>query len=220
MLGATFDEDRGCWRVQTESRGSRGEVSARFLINASGVLTTPKLPDIAGVDTFAGVRIHTARWDHSQDLTGKRVAVIGTGASAVQVIPEIAPAVSSLTVFQRTPIWCFPKFDMPLPSPARWAMRLPAARRCNDWSVRPTSRRPSRSRRSTSRCFPWPSGWRLPGGRFCRQVHDPQLREQLTPRYAPGCKRPGFHNSYLSTFNRDNVTLVVDPIDRITPPGS
>ena len=113
------------WRVQTDPGG---EVTARFLISASGVLTVPKLPDIDGVDSFAGVTMHTARWDHSQDLTGKRVAVIGTGASAVQVIPEIAPIVKQLTVFQRTPIWCFPKFDVPLPAPARWAMRIPGGK--------------------------------------------------------------------------------------------
>ena len=105
-----------------------GEVTARFLLNASGVLTVPKLPDIDGVDSFGGTIMHTARWDHSQDLTGKRVAVIGTGASAVQVIPEIAPIVKELTVFQRTPIWCFPKFDVPLPTLAHWALRLPGAK--------------------------------------------------------------------------------------------
>jgi hypothetical protein len=84
--------------------------------------------DIAGVDGFAGITMHTARWDHSQDLTGKRVAIIGTGASAVQVIPEIAPIVAQLNVFQRTPIWCMPKLDVPLPAAARWAMRIPGGK--------------------------------------------------------------------------------------------
>lgn len=88
----------------------------------------PKLPDIDGVGSFAGVTMHTARWGHGQDLAGKRVAIIGTGASAVQVIPEIAPIVERLTVFQRTPIWCFPKLDVPLPAPVRAAMRVPGAR--------------------------------------------------------------------------------------------
>ncbi len=104
-------------------------VTARFLVNASGVLTMPNLPDIDGVDSFAGVTMHTARWDHDLDLTGKRVAIIGTGASAVQVIPEIAPIVERLTVFQRTPIWCFPKPDVPLsPTAARALMRLPGGK--------------------------------------------------------------------------------------------
>ena len=96
-------------------------MTARFLINAGGVLTTPNLPDIDGVDGFAGVTMHTARWDHAQDLAGKRVAIIGTGASAVQVIPEIAPIVEQLTVFQRTPIWCFPEARRAAADPARAA---------------------------------------------------------------------------------------------------
>jgi cyclohexanone monooxygenase len=125
VLAAEFDDEHSLWRVQTDPGG---EVTARFLISASGVLTVPKLPDIDGVDCFDGVIMHTARWDHSQDLTGKRVAIIGTGASAVQVIPEIAPIVSHLTVFQRTPIWCFPKLDVPLPAVARWAMRIPGGK--------------------------------------------------------------------------------------------
>lgn len=217
VLAAEFDEERGWWRVQTDPGGP---VTARYLINASGVLTTPNLPDIAGVDTFAGVTIHTARWDHSQDLTGKRVAVIGTGASAVQVIPEIAPKVSSLTVFQRTPIWCFPKFDVPLAAPIRWAMRMPGGkslqRLVSQAYVEATF--PIAAQYFT--VFPLAKRMESAGRAYLRrQVHDPDLRKKLTPRYAVGCKRPGFHNSYLSTFNRDNVHLVVDPIDRITPAG-
>ncbi|MBO0880049.1 MAG: NAD(P)/FAD-dependent oxidoreductase, partial [Mycobacterium sp.] len=94
VLGAEFDDERSMWRVQTDPGG---DVTARFLINATGLLTVPNLPDIDGVDSFGGVTMHTARWDHAQDLTGKRVAVIGTGASAIQVIPEIAPIVKQLT---------------------------------------------------------------------------------------------------------------------------
>ena len=88
VAAAVFDDDSDSWRVDLESGES---LTARFLVNASGVLTVPKPPDIAGVGDFAGLTMHTARWDHDQDLTGKRVAIIGTGASAVQVIPEIAP---------------------------------------------------------------------------------------------------------------------------------
>lgn len=217
VASAEFDEEHGWWRVRTDPGG---EITARFLINASGVLTTPNLPDIPGVDTFSGVTIHTARWDHSQDLTGKRVAVIGTGASAVQVIPEIAPIVASLTVFQRTPIWCFPKFDVPLAAPMRWAMRLPGGmalqRLASQAFVEATF--PIAAQYFT--VFPLAKRMEAAGRAYLRrQVHDPVVREQLTPSYAVGCKRPGFHNTYLSTFNRDNVHLVVDPIDRITPTG-
>ena len=214
VLGVSFDDDADLWRVELDS----GEtVTARFLINASGALTIPKPPDIDGVDSFVGVTMHTARWDHSQDLTGKRVAIIGTGASAVQVIPEIASAVEKLTVFQRTPIWCFPKFDVPLSRAARWAMRIPGGKSLHRWI----------SQAYVELTFPIaahyftlnPFAKRMDeGGKayLRRQVHDPVVRDKLTPRYAVGCKRPGFHNTYLSTFNRSNVELVTEPIERIT----
>jgi cation diffusion facilitator CzcD-associated flavoprotein CzcO len=180
----------------------------------------PNLPDIDGVDGFAGITMHTARWDHSQDLSGKRVAIIGTGASAVQVIPAIAPIVDKLVVFQRTPIWCMPKLDVPLPAPARWAMRIPGGKviqrllsqayveltftiSAQYYTVFPLARRAEKMGRAYLR----------------REVHDPEVREKLTPRYAVGCKRPGFHNTYLSTYNRDNVELVTEPIDEVTGSG-
>ncbi len=215
VLDAEFDDERSLWRIHTDPDG---EITARFLVNASGVLTVPNLPDIDGVDSFAGLTLHTARWDHNQDLTGKRVAVIGTGASAVQLIPEIAPIATQVTVFQRTPIWCFPKFDVSMPRPARWAMRLPAVlgaqRLASQAFVEATFPIPAQY----FTVFPL-AKWMETAGRgyLRRQVHDPEVREQLTPRYAVGCKRPGFHNSYLSTFNRDNVRLVTEPIDKITP---
>ncbi|AQT80474.1 monooxygenase [Mycolicibacterium litorale] len=217
VLGAAFDEAHDLWRVQLDSGD---EVTARFLINASGVLTIPKLPDIDGVDSFAGITMHTARWDHGQDLTGKRVAIVGTGASAVQVIPEIAPIVASLTVFQRTPIWCFPKADLPISRTARWAMRVPGGKSvqrlvsqayveltfplaAHYFTVNPMARKMSDVGKAYLR----------------KQVDDPVVRAKLTPRYAVGCKRPGFHNTYLSTFNRDNVALVTDPIEKVTGSG-
>jgi cation diffusion facilitator CzcD-associated flavoprotein CzcO len=215
VVGAVFDEAENMWRVELDT----GEVvTARFLVNASGVLTVPNLPDIDGVDSFGGITMHTARWDHSQDLTGKRVGIIGTGASAVQVIPEIAPIVNHLIVFQRTPIWCFPKLDISLPKPSRWAMRLPggkaAQRLLSQTYVEVTF--PLAAQYFT--VFPLAKRMEAAGKAYLRkQVDDPVLRDKLTPRYAVGCKRPGFHNTYLSTFNRDNVELVTDPIDKIMP---
>jgi cation diffusion facilitator CzcD-associated flavoprotein CzcO len=214
VLGIEFDDERALWRVHTDPGG---EVTARFVVNASGVLTVPKLPDINGVDSFGGTIMHTARWDHSQDLSGKRVAVIGTGASAVQLIPEIAPIVKELTVFQRTPIWCFPKFDVPLPKLAHWLLRVPGGRTLHRLI----------SQAYVEVTFPLPAQyftvyplakWMASVGRaYLRlQVRDPVVRKQLTPQYSIGCKRPGFHNSYLSTFNRDNVRLVTEPIDTVT----
>jgi cyclohexanone monooxygenase len=217
VLAAEFDDEQNLWRVQVDPGG---EMTTRFLVSASGVLTVPKLPDIDGVDFFDGVTMHTARWDHSQDLTGKRVAVIGTGASAVQVIPEIAPIVKQLTVFQRTPIWCFPKLDVPLPAPARWAMRVPGGkvvqRLASQAFVEATF--PIAAHYFT--VFPLAKRMEALGLAYLRQqVRDPVVREKLTPKYAVGCKRPGFHNGYLATFNRDNVRLVTEPIDKITPTG-
>jgi cation diffusion facilitator CzcD-associated flavoprotein CzcO len=217
VLSADFDDEDGLWRIRTDPGGV---VTARFMINAGGVLTVPKLPDIDGVDSFAGPTIHTARWDHDQDLTGKRVAIIGTGASAVQVIPEIAPKVEHLTVFQRTPIWCLPKFDVPLPLLARWAMRVPGGmavqRLLSQAYVELTF--PLSAQFFT--VFPLAKRGEALGKAFLRrEVKDPVVRDKLTPRYAVGCKRPGFHNTYLSTFNRDNVQLVTEPIDKITGSG-
>ncbi|BBZ44670.1 flavin-containing monooxygenase [Mycobacterium parmense] len=214
VISAEFDDERAVWRVRTDRHG---ELTARFVISACGVLTVPNLPDIDGVDSFGGITMHTARWDHSQDLAGKRVAIVGTGASAVQVIPEIAPIVKQLTVFQRTPIWCFPKFDVALPAPARWAMRLPGgnvvARLASQAFVELTF--PISAQYFT--VFPLAKRMESAGlGYLRRQVRDPAVRERLTPRYAVGCKRPGFHNGYLATFNRDNVRLVTEPIDKIT----
>jgi len=215
VLSAEFDDERSLWRVQTDPGG---ELTARFLISASGVLTVPKLPDIDGVDSFAGITMHTARWDHTQDLAGKRVAVIGTGASAVQIIPEIAPIVSQLTVFQRTPIWCFPKLDVPLPAPARWAMRIPGGKVVQRLISQAFVELTFAVAAQYFTVFPLAKRMRSAGLAYLRQqVHDPTVREQLTPHYAVGCKRPGFHNTYLATFNRDNVRLVTEPIDKITP---
>lgn len=217
VTGAVFDDDTALWRLDLEDGDA---LTARFLINASGVLTVPKLPDIDGVDSFAGVTMHTARWDHTQDLTGKRVAIIGTGASAVQVIPEIAPIVKQLSVFQRTPIWCLPKFDVPLPAPARWAMRIPGGKAIQRWLSQAYVEVTFPISAQYASVFPLAKrGEKLGRAYLKREVRDPLVREKLTPRYAVGCKRPGFHNTYLSTYNRANVELVTEPIDKITGSG-
>ena len=217
VLRADFDEENDLWRVSTDPGGV---VTARFLVNAGGVLITPKLPDIDGVDSFAGLTMHTARWDHDQDLTGKRVAIIGTGASAVQVIPEIAPIVEQLTVFQRTPIWCLPKPDVPLPRAARIAMRIPGGKTIQRLLSQAYVELTFPLAAQYFTLNPMAKNMSKIGEAYLRkQVEDPEVRDKLTPRYAVGCKRPGFHNTYLSTFNRDNVELVTEPIDKITGSG-
>ncbi|WP_227984076.1 flavin-containing monooxygenase [Nocardia spumae] len=218
VTAAEFDENAAVWTLHTDD-GDR--LTARYVVGATGVLTRPKLPDIPGVESFSGLTMHTSRWDHEQSLRGKRVAIIGTGASAVQIVPSIAPEVEHLTVFQRTPIWCLPRPDSALPSPARWALRyLPGGQAISRLA----------SQAFVELTFPLSAhyystlplaklGERSGLAHLRRQVRDPEVRDKLTPRYALGCKRPGFSNDYLPTFNRDNVTLETDPIAEITPTG-
>ncbi|MCE5289719.1 MAG: NAD(P)/FAD-dependent oxidoreductase [Nocardiaceae bacterium] len=214
VISAHFDEAANLWRIET----SGGRVSARHLIHAGGPLSRPKRPDIAGLDSFAGPTMHTARWDHRVDLRGKRVAIIGTGASAVQIIPEIARDVAHLTVFQRTPIWCMPKFDAPIPGPARWALkRVPGveavSRLASDAFVEATF--PILAH--YHKLIPGTSVLETAGRAYIKQqVKDPVVAAKLTPKYALGCKRPSFHNSYLQTFNRSNVALETGSITRIS----
>jgi cyclohexanone monooxygenase len=219
VQSAAFDDASCVWRLAT-STGE--EISARFVISACGVLTRPVHPEIPGIDEFAGVMMHTARWDHTEDLSGKRVGIIGTGASAVQVIPAIATVVEHLTVFQRTPIWCMPKLDRSLRGLVpRLLIGMPGG---------PVLTRLA-SQAFVELTFPIPAHYHgvLPGfspvieglaRRYLRQqVHDPVVRDKLTPRYGLGCKRPSFHNEYLATYNRDNVYLETEPIVRIFPLG-
>ena len=183
-------------------------------------MITPKLPDIDGVDYFAGITMHTARWDHDQDLTGKRVAdhrhrrIRRAGHSGDRADRQAAQRLSAHA-------------DLVLPQVRRTAAARWRAGRCG-------SRRQDRPAPAQSglRRGDVPAAGavlhRLPDGQARRgaaraylrqQVDDPVVRDKLTPRYAVGCKRPGFHNTYLSTFNRDNVELVTEPIDKITGSG-
>jgi cation diffusion facilitator CzcD-associated flavoprotein CzcO len=205
VTAAEWDDERDLWRLETDA----GPVVARHVVGATGVLTKPKPPEIRGVEDFAGTTMHTARWDDGIDLQGKRVAVVGTGASAVQLIPSIAPVVGELTVFQRTPIWCLPKPDGPLPSAMRTVLRrVPGA----SWAFR------AAAQAYVEVTFPLAAHYagvvpiaksseRLALSHLRRSVEDPVVRDKLTPRYGLGCKRPGFSNDYLPAFNRPNVHL-------------
>jgi cation diffusion facilitator CzcD-associated flavoprotein CzcO len=214
-----WDEEEHIWRLTLN--GER-EVTARFVVSAIGAFVDPKPVEIEGLDAFEGKIIHSARWDHDYDLTGKRVAIVGTGASAVQIIPEIAPKVAQLDVYQRTPIWVGPKFDPPIPEPLRQLFRrVPVVQKLSfevataitefflinivlhydrlPFLVRAVER--------SNKQF------------LARQVHDPELREKLTPDYDFGCKRPSVSNVYLKTFNRPNVKLITDRLERATATG-
>lgn len=218
VVAATFDDETHLWRLDTADGWS---MTARFVVGATGVLTQPKPPDIAGLSGFRGTIMHTARWDHGVDLRGKRVAVVGTGASAVQVIPSIAPDAGHLTVFQRTPIWCLPKPDAALPEPARLALRrLPGAKRLSRLASQALVELTFPLAAHFHKLLPTAgAGERIGRAHLRRAVKDPETREKLTPRYALGCKRPSFSNDYLRTFNRDDVTLETTSIDAITETG-
>lgn len=218
VTAAEWMDDAGHWRISAVGPSGDVTLTATFVVNACGILSRPNLPDIEGVGDFDGITMHTSRWDHNQDLRGKRVAIIGTGASAVQIIPAIAPEVAELTVFQRTPIWCMPKPDFPLGVPIRWCLKhLPFAQ-ATTWLL---------SQTFVEATFPVPAHYegrlhlRKPAEKLAlaylrSQVKDPVTRSKLTPEYGIGCKRPSFHNSYLATFNRANVHLETSPITRIT----
>ncbi|EWC58697.1 Cyclohexanone monooxygenase [Actinokineospora spheciospongiae] len=217
--GAEWDDTAKHWAV----RFTGGEtVHARYLLTATGFLSQPKKPDIPGVDDFAGTVVHSAAWDDGVDLTGRRVAVIGTGATAVQLIPKLARAAADLTVYQRTPIWVTPKLDGRIPgSVQRLFARFPATQR----AVRAVNsavlelimvvgvlnyRRARLANKGAEL---------LALGHLRRQVRDPKTRAALTPNYSFGCKRPTFSNDYYPTFNRPNVHLETTPIDHIAADG-
>jgi cation diffusion facilitator CzcD-associated flavoprotein CzcO len=214
----TWDDEAHLWRLELPG----GELSARFVISAVGAFVNPKPPSIAGLEEFAGPVLRSSAWDRSVALAGRRAAIVGTGASAVQIIPEIAPALERLDVYQRTPIWVGPKLDWPVPAPVKALYRrFPGAQ--------------DRVREATTRAVEAglvglvvkhdELGWvtRLGGwlGRnvWYRQVRDPDVRRRLTPGYEIGCKRPSVSNTYLRTFNRSNVELVSERIERVTPHG-
>jgi cation diffusion facilitator CzcD-associated flavoprotein CzcO len=214
---AIWDEAAQEWEVRV-SGGER--LRATYLVTATGFLSQPKKPDITGVEDFAGTVLHSARWDHTADLDGKRVAVIGTGATAVQLIPELAERAGHLTVFQRTPIWVTPKLDRRMP---RLVQRLfagvpvtqRAARTVNTAvleAIMVTGVVRYRQGKVLNRLAE-----RVAKRHLRRQVADPQLRARLTPDYSFGCKRPTFSNDYYRTFTRTHVELETTGIDRITP---
>jgi cation diffusion facilitator CzcD-associated flavoprotein CzcO len=218
VVGARFDEDAHAWHLRT----ANGEqITARYVVGATGVFSQPKPPEIEGLDSFAGTTMHTARWDHSVDLRSKRVGVIGTGASAIQLIPAIAPEVEQVTVFQRTPIWCLPKLDAPMSPRARRALRsVPGAELATRWA--------SQAFVEVTFVLAAHFAGKFPGltargeataRKMLREVKDPVVREKLTPKYSLGCKRPSFSNEYIPVFNRENVLLETTSIEAITETG-
>jgi cation diffusion facilitator CzcD-associated flavoprotein CzcO len=215
VTGAEFDEPSGTWTV----RVAGGEaLRARAVVLGNGALHVPALPDIPGRDSFEGRLFHSAQWDHAYDLAGKRVAVIGTGASAIQFVPEIAPEVEKLQVFQRTAPWVSPKPDHPIK-----AARQSRFRRFRPLHWLHRARLYWMAELMAVGFVIDPRLLKLLQGLLRRylahEVGDAELRAKLTPSYTLGCKRILLSNDYYKAMTRPNVELVTAPIERITPKG-
>lgn len=212
---AVFDEIAGLWTVTT----NHGETHTfNAVISACGQLNRPAVPDLPGLSTFAGEQFHSANWNHQYDLRGKCVAVVGTGASALQFVPEIAPQVAELTVFQRSPNWVISK-------PDRQFLGLEKAL---------FAHLPGWAKTYREQTY-WMLEARFPmllqGGligkvlrrylqhQLKKQIKNPVLRAKLTPDYPVGCKRILISNDYYDALQRDNVALVTDNVARVTPTG-
>lgn len=216
VVDARFDERAGGWTLTT-----RGDESlfARVVVSGVGGLVDPALPDIKGIQSYLGEVFHTARWNHDYDLTGKRVGVIGTGASAVQVVPAIAPQVEKLSVFQRTPAWVVPKPDKRYSERAkrllaRFPLLLRASRALKYWSSEIFGPMVFLDSKRLSAIAEHGSLRHLRA-----TVSDPVLREKLTPNFQFGCKRILISDDYWSTFERENVELVTEPIAEVRRDG-
>jgi cation diffusion facilitator CzcD-associated flavoprotein CzcO len=188
------------------------------VVSAAGALHLPAYPDIPGAERFAGTSFHSARWDQSCDLSGKRVAVIGTGASAIQFVPEIAKQAAQLTVFQRTPPWIHPRPDAPIPARMRSAFRKApvAARALRDAIYLGLEARAMGFAISPKLMAPLAAVARR---HLASQITDPALRAQLTPDYTIGCKRILLSSDYYPALQRPNVSLVTEGITGITEAG-
>ena len=210
VTSAAWDDGEAVWRIET----SRGPLTAEVFVAATGPLSEPAVPDVPGLDTFAGAVFHSAQWDHDHDLAGERVAVIGTGASAIQFVPAIASIVDRLHVFQRTAPWVMPRPDRPIPRLARTAFR----------------RLPWLQKLMRTLIY-WRQELLVPGlvyrpqllkvveavGRkhLRDQVPDPELRAKLTPHYRVGCKRILLSNDWYPALTRRNVEVVTDGIAEV-----
>lgn len=217
VTAVRWDEDTHTWEIET---GAKGMFRARFLINASGPLSNPNIPDFEGKDTFAGPAFHTNQWDHDVDYSGKRVAVIGSGASAAQVIPAIAPDVKELHVFQRTPHWVLPRPDHVFSGIERSLMRnrrvYGLVRNAIYWALEYRVLGLKYSKRMLD-IVARPRALRF----IKKQVPDPVLRAKLTPDYTIGCKRVLLSNTLYPALGRENVTLhdKTEGIERVTESG-
>jgi cyclohexanone monooxygenase len=219
LARAAWDDEAGLWRSTVLGPDGERTITSTTLITGAGGLSEPRLPDIDGIGDFQGALFHSARWDHSVDLAGKRVAVIGTGASAIQIVPELQRTLQEtgghLDVYQRTAPWVIPRHDRRYGALERAALRrLPPLRRLYRTGI-------YWARESYVPAFTVEPRIALPAKKAAlanirRGIADPTLRERVTPHFEIGCKRILISNTYYPALAADNVDLVTDPIAKVT----
>ncbi|MEH0108854.1 NAD(P)/FAD-dependent oxidoreductase [Tersicoccus sp. MR15.9] len=215
VAGVEWDDARSVWTLTTAT-GEQHEFD--FVVSAVGLLSVPRYPSWPGLDQFDGPVFHTSRWEHQHDLHGKRVAVVGTGSTAAQVVPAVAPIVKDLLVFQREPGWVEPKSERPYTPAERWFYRtVPFAQRVHRAHLFSVANRrfkandvtSARQQQMRQKCVAF----------INESVHDPATAAALTPHYPWGCKRPIVASTYYPAFNRDNVHLVPQEVVSATSGG-
>ena len=212
---AHWDDDELRWHVFTKDGR---EYVAQFLVSGAGGLHIPLIPDFPGLDEFAGAAFHSAQWDHSVDITGKRVAVIGTGASAIQIVPEIVKDVAELQLYQRTPAWVMPRPNNPIPP---WLRRtfayVPGTRAAMRAAIYWMHEGVGFAMTKQPRLLK--IGDLLGKWNIRRTIKDPDLRRKLTPDYRAGCKRILNSDTYYRGIANPKTQVITERIERVTPTG-
>ncbi len=212
---AVFDQRQSVWNLTLDDGRT---IQATAVVSAVGQLNRPALPDIAGRDDFTGPSWHSARWNHDVDLAGKRIAVVGTGASAIQFVPEIARSAAHIDIYQRSAPYVLPKPDRPYrPSEQAAFDRFPVLRKADRLRIF------LYGELLTTGFVVSPKMLAIPMQQWRRQleahISDPLMREKCVPDYVMGCKRVLFSNDWYPTLARPDVELITDPIERIEPDG-
>ncbi|WP_257460337.1 flavin-containing monooxygenase [Archangium lipolyticum] len=209
VLDARWDDAAQCWRIET----SQGRFTADVFVSAAGALSDPAIPKLPGLEKFQGKVMHSARWDHQYALAGRKVAVIGTGASAIQFVPRIQPEVGKLVLVQRTPPWVLPRGDRAISAWMQWVYRtVPGAQRLTRWLIYMF-----RELMAFGFIHPWllKLAQRLAVRHLEQSVPDPKLRARLLPDYTMGCKRVLISDDYLTSLTHENVQLVTEQLREV-----
>jgi cation diffusion facilitator CzcD-associated flavoprotein CzcO len=215
VTDAEYDEPTRTWTVRTADGAT---LTADVLVTAVGQLSRPSLPAIPGIETFTGPAFHSAEWDHDVDLTGKTVAVVGTGASAVQFVPAIQPQVEHMTVFQRSAAWVVGKKDVEYTKFHHWLFKwVPPVRLAERFAIWLLVEFLSLGLVDIKAIQPLVI--RMATNKLSEEVTDPELRAKLTPDYPAGCKRGLFSNAYYPALTQPNVTVETTAIEAVTPNG-